>query len=161
AMELLLGLDLGELLERDEKVEPVRMLRLFKRVLGAIHKGHESGVVHKDLKPSNLFLSDPDTEHERLVVLDYGIARLFDDPDSRLTRTGGVSGTPLYLTPEYINEQIAVPQTDVYQLALILVEALTGVVPAAGDSPLCLIANHTLCKLEIPGTVRRSPLGRI
>ncbi|MEM1347041.1 MAG: protein kinase [Myxococcota bacterium] len=161
AMELLEGHDLQEELERRGALGPERTLRLFDGALDALGYGHERGVVHKDLKPSNLFIVQPDTPRERLVVLDYGIARAYDDPDSRLTKTNQVTGTPAYLAPEYIERQLVTPALDVYQMGLLITEAISGSPAVRADSTLAYLMAHCSGKQELNPALRSSPIGPV
>ncbi|MEV4746322.1 protein kinase [Streptosporangium sp. NPDC049248] len=92
------------------------------QVAAVLCAAHERGVFHRDLKPSNLMVCPDGT----VKVLDFGLA-MFHDPElSRLTRTGTILGTPLYMSPEQVRGAVVTPQSDLYSLGLILHEMLTG-----------------------------------
>lgn len=160
-MELLEGHDLKEEIQNHGALPPSRALPLFCACLDALGEGHEHQIIHKDLKPSNLFITNPGTRREALRVLDFGIARLGEDDTGRLTGTGLVLGTPKYYAPEYARSQIATPALDVYQMALILVESLTRS-PVVGltDAYACLL-KHCNGELDIPDALLQSPLGPV
>lgn len=126
SMDLLDGCELGEELAVNGAMSPSRAWSLMLPCLEALAGVHEQGVIHKDLKPSNLFLSGGEDGGESLVLLDFGAVALEELPDARLTLCGEMIGTPQYLAPEYILEQEATAAVDVYQMGLILVEMLTG-----------------------------------
>lgn len=162
AMELLKGHDLEEELARHGAVTLERAVRLFIPCLEALGKAHERGIVHKDLKPSNLFIADVGTEQERLVILDFGVARLNSGDDTaKLTSAGQVLGTPQYMAPEYIESQTATPALDVYQMGLILAEAVSGTALVDEDNMVTCLILHTTGGFTVPTEVVHSPLGPV
>ncbi len=163
-MELLDGHDLEHEITVLGALNPRRALGLFKDCLGALAKGHDLGIVHRDLKPANLFLSEPAQDAEQLIILDFGIAGVtghHDGASQRLTNAGELVGTPCYLAPEYIKSQEVSPVLDVYQMGLILVEALTGHTVVDDESVYGCIQIHGSGALVIPEIVLDSALGPI
>lgn len=160
AMELLRGHDLEHELVNHGALAPERARHLFLGALEALQVAHEQSVVHKDLKPSNLFLVDVGTARERLVVLDYGIARVFDDDSSRLTQTDQFAGTPAYIAPEYIERHEVSPAFDVYQMGLIILESLLGEPAIKADSTLGYLVAHCEGRHEIDERFALTPLGQ-
>ncbi len=161
-MELLKGWDLEQELRGQGPMEPPRAWRLILGALEALGEGHERGIVHKDLKPSNLFLVAPGTRREVLKVVDFGIARVKDaEEGQRLTGTGQIFGTPQYLAPEYIEKQIATAALDVYQMALILVEMLTGKTVVDIDNPYKCLMIHVNGDLQLPPGLMNGPAGAV
>lgn len=159
-MECLDGHDLQKELIQNGPMAPERLWPLIGKCLDALARGHHLGIVHKDLKPSNLFLTHPGTDHEDVRVLDFGIARS-SGADSSLTGTGQVFGTVQYLAPEYIKDKNNVtPALDVYQMGLILVEALSGQPPVDADGLACAY-KHVTGELIIPAPLLDSPLGAV
>lgn len=158
-MELMRGHDLETELQQYGAMAPGTALRRMTAALDALAAAHAKGIVHKDLKPSNLFLINPGTPEEVVKVLDFGIARI--GPDAQLTRTGQVPGTPRYLAPEYIDNGTAGPSLDVYQMGLILVEMLTGRPVVDESSPFRCLMVHSAGQLEIPDEVRESAVGPV
>jgi len=159
-MEFLDGHDLEQEILRGP-MPASRLIPLFINALDALAAGHRTGVVHKDLKPSNLFLKWPGQRRESLCVLDFGIARTAETQGKQLTKTGDMVGTPHYMAPEYINAQIATPALDVYQMGLILVEALTGRPLVDEQTPMLCLVRHSLGNLEYPKPLINSPLGPV
>jgi len=131
-MELLEGETLAERLRRVGRVEVPAAVAIAVQVADALAAAHAAGVVHRDLKPDNLFLVRRGG-HEQVKVLDFGVAKLIDpvgDAASVKTRTGVVIGTPLYMSPELCAGNRAVDhRTDVYALGIILYEMLCGEPP--------------------------------
>ncbi|MEL6180718.1 MAG: serine/threonine-protein kinase, partial [Myxococcota bacterium] len=140
-------------------MDPGRTLALMQGVLGGLGHSHSIGIVHKDLKPSNLFLSRPNSPDESLIVMDFGIARVAS-MDSK-TVTGNFVGTPRYYAPEYIREQVVTPALDVYQMGLILVEMLTGRPVVETNDPFQCIHDHCTGSLKLPPMLMAGPLGPI
>ena len=157
-MELVNGRSLGDELARGV-MTPARALPLFIDALQGLGEGHARGVVHKDLKPDNLLLTRVDG-HERLKLLDFGVARVVHE--DRLTRTGLIVGTPQYFAPEYLTTGIVSPAVDVYQMALILIEALAGrpCVPD-GLSFIQMCNVHDKGRLEIPVELTAGDFGYV
>ncbi|MEV0401966.1 serine/threonine-protein kinase [Actinoallomurus sp. NPDC050550] len=120
-MELMRGRDLQRTLGEHSGGMPIEQVTdLAVQVLDAMSAAHEQGIVHRDLKPANLFL----LESRRVKVCDFGIARLADA--TKITVTGGSSGTPLYMAPEQIQGRTVDQRTDLYAFGCVLYEMLTG-----------------------------------
>ncbi len=169
-MELLKGYDLEEQLNEHGPIAPTRLIPLFIDCLDALGEAHKLGIVHKDLKPSNLFFSSPGERAEALRIVDFGIAHIKGgdqseegpgDGGGRLTATGQILGTLQYLAPEYIGAQIVSPALDVYQMALILVELLSGDRVIKTDNAFECLRIHTFGLLELPSYLLDSPLGPV
>src|ERR1700712_4178109 len=122
-MELMRGGTLGDRLKSHEDVSHEKSLRWLHEAAAALDTAHDAGVVHRDIKPGNLLL---DT-HERLAVADFGIARVaWED---QLTLTGQVLGTAAYLSPEQALGEPATSRSDLYALAVVAYELMTGTRP--------------------------------
>jgi serine/threonine protein kinase/tetratricopeptide (TPR) repeat protein len=135
AMECLRGEDLAQVLAQRGPLPPDVALPLWLQAVRAMASAHNKGVVHRDLKPDNLFLArrrndeGPSPREEQVVkIVDFGIAKLLG-PTIQKTSSGGLLGTLRYMSPEQLHGQEAGPQADVYALALILVQMLTGQLP--------------------------------
>ncbi len=142
-MEVLEGESLGARLERDKRIPWREALQILRGVLHGLRHAHERGVVHRDIKPDNVFLTYKDGE---LIVkiLDFGIAKLFagnaDDPAS--TRAGLTVGTPAYLSPEQAVGGEIKPASDLYSTTILLFEMLTGRAPFEDKDPLAMLGAH-------------------
>ncbi|UJR82504.1 Hypothetical protein I5071_45690 [Sandaracinus amylolyticus] len=128
--ELLEGEDLHERLDRVGRLSTHELLTIFLPVIDALASAHELGIVHRDVKPSNIVLArDP----RGLLVpklVDFGIAKRIDDhPYTRITLDGTLLGTPHYMAPEQIVDDEVGPPADVWSIGVCLHEALTGRVP--------------------------------
>jgi len=160
-MELLDGLTLEDELRRLGALEPERSVRLMIRALDALQAAHALGIVHRDLKPANLFLSGSGTLTEALRLLDFGIAKVVETDEERLTGTGQLLGTPSFLPPEYIIDQTVTPALDVYQMGLILVQMLTGRSVVGGRTLYQSMLAHCSGDLDIPDELLASSLGPV
>ncbi|MGM0556533.1 MAG: protein kinase domain-containing protein [Myxococcota bacterium] len=160
-MELLSGHDLEEQIFERGPMDPARALPLFVPCLEALGEAHKLGIVHKDLKPSNLFLANPGQRTESLRIVDFGIAHIRNASEGRLTATGQILGTPQYLAPEYIDSQVVTPAFDVYQMGLILVETIIGKPVVDENHPLRCVKIHSMGELDIPQPLLDSELGPI
>lgn len=136
AMELLNGAPLREFVDEHLPLLPLpRVVRIVSEVAGVLVKAHAIGLVHRDLKPDNVFLEPPVVvgAEERVVVVDFGLAFIDGAGDiGRLTREGQVTGTPDYLSPEQSLGREVGPPSDMYALGCMLYEMLSGRVPFKG-----------------------------
>ncbi|MEO1270963.1 MAG: serine/threonine-protein kinase, partial [Myxococcota bacterium] len=159
-LELLKGLTLEEELRTYGPMEPTRALPLFMRCLDALQAAHDKRIVHKDLKPSNLFVTNRKSMAETIRILDFGIAALADS-DERLTATGQYVGTAAYCAPEYYEHNLVTPALDVYQMGLCLAETLMGSPVVTGPNAIRVIAQHCTGDLKLPWKLLQDPLGPI
>jgi serine/threonine protein kinase/class 3 adenylate cyclase len=134
-MRLIKGRDLQTILA-EGPLSPERAVGIIEQVARALHAAHEVGLVHRDVKPSNILIADPDFAY----LIDFGIARAAGE--TGLTATGGLIGTLRYMAPERFNTGQADARSDIYSLACVLYEALTGRPPFAGDSLEQQLAGH-------------------
>lgn len=104
-MEYLKGVSLQDYLDEHGAMEPARLVPLCRDVLVGLGFAHELGIVHKDLKPDNIFYRYPGTIRESLCIVDFGIAHIGRSNSQRVTRGGEFFGTPSYMPPEYIKER--------------------------------------------------------
>lgn len=126
AMELLEGEHLGALVRREGALSPERAVYLVEQAARALGEAHDKGIVHRDVKAENLFVSDCGGEADFIKVIDFGIARDVADSNTGLTRTGAIAGTASTVSPEVVAGRSAGPQADVYGLGAVLYFALTA-----------------------------------
>lgn len=126
AMEHLPGSDLRQLMDDGWRPDPMRAAKVMRRVAEALSYAHGRGVIHCDIKPANIFMTD----RRKPKVLDFGIARVAHRGTSSLD--GLVTGSPLYLAPEQLRGETPDVRTDVYAMGVVLYELLTGRKPFAG-----------------------------
>jgi serine/threonine-protein kinase len=132
AMELIRGEPLDRVLHKEAPFAPLRALRIASQICQALSAAHESGVVHRDLKPGNVMLVDHEGDHDFVKVLDFGLARL-DMAEAALTRVGDLIGTFAYMAPEQGQGKPATPKIDIYAVGELLYEMLTKRLPHEGS----------------------------
>jgi serine/threonine-protein kinase len=135
-MELLHGRSLMEELDARRTLPVLEAVEIGCQVLSALHAAHAQGIVHRDIKPQNLYLHEVPGQARVLKVLDFGLARVITDlaeplvtPPIRKTRTGVVVGSPRYLSPEVAHGAQADARADLYAVGVVLYELLTGLGP--------------------------------
>jgi serine/threonine protein kinase len=138
-MPLLMGESLASRINRTQAPFPFPWaVSVIRQILAALEATHARGVVHRDLKPDNVFLESAGGQEEVAKVLDFGISKVTADPSGSagpLTQTGAVMGTPLYMSPEQAYGARDVDhRTDLYAVGVILYELITGVRPYSGKS---------------------------
>ncbi|MDF1700714.1 MAG: serine/threonine-protein kinase, partial [Planctomycetota bacterium] len=134
-MEFVDGPDLGTLLLREGTLSPERTARLGAHIARGLAAIHQEGIIHRDLKPHNVLVADG----ERPVIADFGIARQRET--TRLTMTGQLAGTPLYMAPEQFAGAEPTVAVDLYALGTILYELLSGGVPFLGGDTISTITR--------------------
>jgi serine/threonine-protein kinase len=134
-MRLIEGRDLDAVLANGP-LSPPRAVRIIEQVASALHAAHKNGLVHRDVKPSNILLDEDDFSY----LIDFGIARATHE--TALTSTGAIIGTMHYMAPERLGGREADGRSDIYALACVLYECLTGNRPFPGESLESQVAAH-------------------
>jgi len=132
------GGDLADRLARRGRLPTAEVTELARQLCGALAAAHRAGVVHRDVKPSNVLCGAGD--HLDLRLCDFGLAHMTEA--SGLTVANAVLGTPEYMAPEVIADGQADPRSDIYSLGVVLFEAATGRLPFYADSPYQLMRQH-------------------
>lgn len=145
-MEFLEGKNLNQTVRAEGPFPVERALPILVQVCGALHEAHLAGIIHRDLKPENIFLVQSAGLRDFPKVLDFGLAKLADRqmrPGSvALTQEGMVFGTPEFMSPEQAQGKVLTPASDIYSLAVILYEVLTGKLPFDARSSMDHIHLH-------------------
>ncbi|MGW3119793.1 protein kinase domain-containing protein [Streptomyces sp. NPDC001107] len=149
-MELVRGISLAELLDAEGPLEPQRAAHIGAEVLAALRAAHEAGVLHRDVKPANVLLSNDD----RVVLTDFGIAQV--EGSSALTMTGEVIGSPEFLAPERALGRTPGPESDLWSLGVLLYAAVEGNSPFRQETPLSTL--RAIVDEELPPPHRAGPL---
>ena len=144
AMEYVSGGTLKERLDERGPMEPERALAVAGQVAEALWAAHERGVIHRDIKPQNILVTDMG----HLKVTDFGIARAASA--ATISATNAVFGTADYLSPEQALGEPATPRSDLYSLGIVLYELLTGFVPYRADNPVAVCMKHVTEPLTPP-----------
>ena len=154
AMELLEGLPMSDIIEGEAPISFERAAGFLMQVCDSLTEAHVAGILHRDLKPDNLFISEGEEGEEFVTVLDFGIAKKVSEstPAQRITATGMIPGTPHYISPEQAHGREATPCSDLYALGVILYEMLCGHPPFDADSGVGVLLKH-IQELPTPLTV--------
>src|SRR5450432_49653 len=145
-MEMLEGRNLNQTVRKDGPIASDRAIPILIQVCGALQEAHDLGIVHRDLKPENIFLSRQGGINDFPKVLDFGLAKVTErqmNPGSViLTQEGMVFGTPEFMSPEQAQGKTLDARSDIYSLAVILYELLTGKLPFSARTPMEYIQKH-------------------
>jgi len=159
AMEYLEGNDLADELSRRRVLGVAGGIRISMQICRALAAAHANGVVHRDMKPENVFLQRTADGEEIVKIVDFGIAQLRSkdaevvQTKRRLTRTGMIFGTPEYMAPEQAGGKHADPRSDIYSVGIIMYEMFTGAVPFTGDTFLGVLAKHLSDPTPLPNAI--------
>ena len=157
-MEMLDGKNLNQRVRRGGPMPVGQAIPILVQVCGALQEAHEMGIVHRDLKPENIFLSTQGGITDFPKVLDFGLAKVTErqmQPGSViLTQEGMVFGTPEFMSPEQAQGRTLDARSDIYSLAVILYEVLTGKLPFDARTPMEYIQKHVTEPI-IPLSTRR------
>lgn len=152
-MEHIEGVTLSSLVSKSESLDWKRLRNIFAQACDALDHAHKRGIVHRDIKPSNIMLVKSEQTPDFVKILDFGIAKMLipENEALRLTQTGEVFGSPLYMSPEQCTAQRIDHRSDIYSLGCVLYEALTGKPPLSGSNIYETIFKHTS---EMPKSLR-------
>lgn len=138
AQEYVPGRNAGQLLEREGTLPPDLVLDILVQVGAALQRAHERSIIHRDIKPDNLMLSDSG----EVKVADFGLARAPQSQGTQLTQVGVTLGTPLYMSPEQIEGRSLDIRSDLYSLGVSAYHMLTGEPPFTGEDALAVAVQH-------------------
>ncbi len=144
-MEHIDGASLAAVLLQDGAMDFERIKRIVIQVCGSLHEAHGLGIIHRDLKPDNILLTNRAGHHDFVKVLDFGIAKRSEaerKSQATLTRQGMILGTPPYMSPEQFSGKALDARSDIYSLALIVYEMLTGALPFDAVTPWEWASHH-------------------
>jgi serine/threonine-protein kinase len=146
-MEYLRGMSLDEIVKRFGPMRPARVIHLLRQVCGALAEAHAAGLIHRDVKPANIFACVRAGHYDVAKLLDFGLVKTDDPGDGELVeeagRAGMVQGTPLYMAPEQVAAQPALDyRCDLYALGGVAYMLLTGRPPFQGETRLSVMMAH-------------------
>ena len=138
AMTYVQGISLAEILQNKSKLSFEAIEVIIKQIARGLLYAHSKGIVHRDVKPSNIML----TRDNRVYIMDFGISYIQEMEKERLTRTGMTMGTPEYMSPEQCHGDEVTLQSDIYSMGVILYEMTCGRLPFEGSRPVEIALKH-------------------
>lgn len=145
-MDLLVGENLADIIDKNGPLPLKEALPIFLEIANGLGYAHRKGIVHRDIKPGNIFiLNEPDQTGARVKLVDFGIAKLSglrSQSEQALTNMGEVFGSPLYMSPEQCVGSRIDARSDIYSLGCTFFEVLTGQTPFKGKSPVQTMLMH-------------------
>ena len=161
-MEYVRGVNLETLLAKTGRMTAPRVARIVTQLCEVLQAAHDEGIIHRDLKPANLMITDPDTPKERIKVMDFGLAKLIDDPATQKVTDTNVDfavGTPGYIAPEQVRGETMDHRGDLYSVGVMMYELLAGRLPFQGANGMDVLLAHateappTFAEIGLPGWV--------
>ncbi len=146
-MELVQGKTLRDLI--NGPIDSKTAIHITEGILQALAYSHANGIVHRDIKPGNIMITD----NGDVKVMDFGIARALDDVSATMTATWNVVGTAQYLSPEQASGEVADNRSDLYSVGCVLYEMITGRPPFIGDTPVSIAFQHVSGDLIPPSKI--------
>jgi serine/threonine-protein kinase len=144
-MDYLIGESLSDVIKRDNHIEQRRAVIIFLQACDALEHAHKKGVLHRDLKASNIMLVEEEGKKDIVKVVDFGIAKFMPSSGKQpqnLTQTGEIFGSPIYMSPEQCLGETLDARSDVYSMGVLMYESLTGVPPLMGDTIIDTMKMH-------------------
>jgi serine/threonine protein kinase len=142
-MEYVEGPTLSAVLKQDRSLDPLRATELSRRLCWGLDAAHRAGVIHRDVKPSNIILASDAESGEQPKLIDFGVAKLTaQPPDAQLTRHGQIVGTPHYMCPEQITGGEIDARSDIYSLGCVLYHMIAGRPPFVGVEEYQILSQH-------------------
>jgi hypothetical protein len=135
AMEYVPGDTITRMIKKEGPFEPARVAELTRQIAKGLDAAHTQGIIHRDLKPDNIMVMRDRNGHEMVKIVDFGIAKALGKTTGDLTRTGGIIGTLLYMSPEQLGGGVLDRRSDLYSLALVVFHMLTAELPFTGSTP--------------------------
>jgi len=133
-MEFLEGESLDQILAEEKRLSPRRTIEIMLQVTDGLMHAHQENIVHRDIKPSNIMMIPQDDDRHMAKVVDFGLVRIMDNDEQKLSQTGEAFGSPLYMSPEQCLGGAIDQRTDIYGLGCVMYECLSGSVPFRGKN---------------------------
>ncbi len=159
-MELVEGHHLAQVLKREGPMPFARLGPLMVQTCAALAEAHDKGIVHRDVKPENIMITPDVHGGEAAKVLDFGLAKLRENPElNAVTLQGAVVGTPYFLSPEQVTGDEVDGRSDIYSLGAVMFHALTGSYPFQAKTPIVMFSKHI--SEPAPSAIERAPAQNI
>jgi eukaryotic-like serine/threonine-protein kinase len=148
-MEHLEGKSLSQVIDSGTRLTPEKICHIAIQLADGLAGAHALGIVHRDLKPDNIFLVPRGADPYFVKILDFGIAKVTSNADTKLTKAGAVFGTPHYMSPEQAAGSTVDHRTDIYALGVMLYEMTSGQLPFTADNFMGILTQH-MYKAPVP-----------
>jgi serine/threonine-protein kinase len=148
-MEFLEGQSLSQLVDSGVRLPVERICHIAIQLCEGLGAAHQRGIVHRDLKPDNVYLIERGSDHDFIKILDFGIAKVSGNANTKLTKAGAVFGTPHYMSPEQAAGAPVDHRTDIYALGVMLYEMVSGQLPFNADNFMGILTQH-MYKAPVP-----------
>mgnify|MGYP001976170975 CR=1 FL=1 len=156
-MEYLEGMELDDIIKNIGAMPPSRVIHFLKQICASLNEAHKAGLVHRDIKAQNIFITNIGEEYDVVKVLDFGLVREVSDTDNSMV--DNVSGTPRYMSPEAVLHPRDVDHlTDIYAIGILGFFMLTGDYPFSGSTPVAILMKHVNKTAPRPSLFLDEPL---
>ena len=149
-MELVNGKTLRKIMQEKGNFSINEAIEIIYGILQALDFSHRKGIIHRDIKPGNIMITD----QGQVKVMDFGIARAISDIQATLTNTWNIVGTAQYLSPEQATGEASDARSDIYSVGCVFYEMLTGRPPFTGDTPVSIAYQHVSAELLPPSKIK-------
>jgi DNA-binding NtrC family response regulator len=156
-MELLTGMDLWSLVQRFGPLPPERVVAVLRQACRSLGEAHAAGLLHRDIKPQNLFLCRLGLDVDVVKLLDFGLVKSLNEDGTQLTAAGTLTGTPAYMPPERVLGVTADERSDIYSLGCVAYWMLTGKAVFTGE-PMAVMIHHARTPPKPPSTIAPFPV---
>ena len=156
-MELLAGMDLASLVLRFGPMPAERVVAVLRQACRSLGEAHAAGLLHRDIKPQNIFLCRLGLDFDVAKVLDFGLVKSLDDGATQLTADGTLTGTPAYMPPERVLGEPADERSDLYALGCVAYWMLTGQTLFTGE-PMAVMVHHARTPPKPPSKISSAPI---
>jgi DNA-binding NtrC family response regulator len=156
-MELLTGMDVASLVQRFGPLAPERVVWVLRQACRSLGEAHAAGVLHRDIKPHNLFLCRLGLDFDVVKVLDFGLVKSLHEGAAQLTTEGVLTGTPAYMPPERVLGALADERSDLYALGCVAYWMLTGRTVFTGE-PMAVMIHHARTPAQSPSKMSGLPI---
>ncbi|MBK9145973.1 MAG: protein kinase [Candidatus Melainabacteria bacterium] len=153
-LEFVEAVSLARLLDKRRFLPGAEAIDIFIKICAGLGHAHSAGVIHRDLKPGNILLSEEPSRERMVKIVDFGLAREVRlSRDQELTRTGVIMGSPLYMSPEQVESKDTDERSDIYSMGCLIFKTLTGEPVFSGDN---LVSTMMMHLNEAPRTLRQA-----
>jgi serine/threonine-protein kinase len=148
-MEYLDGVSLSQIIDGPDEIPMERIYKVGLEMSDGLAAAHNAGIIHRDLKPDNVYVVQRGNDPDFVKILDFGIAKVTNDAENKITRAGAVFGTPHYMSPEQAAGAPIDHRTDIYSLGVMIYELVSRQLPFTADNFMGILTQH-MYKAPVP-----------